>query len=83
MNIQLNFNKKGEKQTAIHKIRLRKAKAFCETEKQDLNYYLEISPKEHIEIVEFLREQYSKFSNINNSGSKRRLRRSVGIVKQA
>jgi hypothetical protein len=65
------------------KIWVRKARSFSESEAQDLNYYLEMSPQERVEIVQFLREQYPKFAKVNVYEGGKRLRRSVRIVKQA
>ena len=66
----------------MKEIWVRKARSFSESEKQDLNYYLKMSPQERVEIVQFLREQYPKFAKVNVSESGKRLRRSVRIFKQ-
>ncbi len=66
----------------MQKIWMRKATSFSESEKQDLNYYLNMSPQEHVAIVQFLREQYPKFAKVDLSESRKGLRRTVRVVQQ-
>ena len=67
----------------MQRVWIRKAKSFTEAKEQDLDYYLGMSPEERLEIVQFLREQYSKFSEGSPGESGKGLRRSVTVVQQA
>jgi hypothetical protein len=64
----------------MKKIWLRKAKSFSEAQEQDLDYYLNMSAQERLETVQFLREQYLKFSGVSASESGKKIRRTVRIV---
>ncbi len=66
-----------------HKIFIKKAKSFSEAHEQDRYYYLNMSPEERLEIVQFLREEYSKFGEMNKHESRKRLRRTVRVIQQA
>lgn len=62
------------------KIWVRKARSFSESEEQDLDYYLAMSPQERVEIVQFLGEQYLKFAKVNVSESGKRLEDLLGLL---
>jgi len=66
----------------MKKIWTRKAKSFSEAREQDIDYYLKMSAKKRLEIVQFLRERHSKFSGDYTSESGKGLRRTVTIVQQ-
>ena len=66
----------------MEKIWIRKAKSFSEAREQDMDYYLKMSAKERLEIVQFLREQYSKFAGDYASENGKRLRRTITVVQQ-
>jgi hypothetical protein len=66
----------------MKRIWMRKAKSFAEAHEQDLDYYINMSAQERLEIVQFLREQYPKFARVNANESGKRLRKTVTIVQQ-
>jgi hypothetical protein len=66
----------------MKKIWMRKATSFSEAQEQDMDYYLNMSAQERIEIVQFLREQYHKFGKVNLSESRKGLRRTIRVVQQ-
>jgi len=66
----------------MKKIWIRKAKSFSEAREQDMDYYLEMSAKERLEIVQFLRDQYPKFAGDYSSESGKGLRRAITVVQQ-
>lgn len=65
------------------KIWIKKARSFSEAQEQDGDYYLKMSPEERLEIVQYLREQYSKFGGANSNESGKGLRRTVRVIQQA
>ena len=66
----------------MEEIWIRKAKSFSEAREQDIDYYLKMSAKERLEVVQFLREQYPKFAGDYASESGKGLRRTITIVQQ-
>ena len=66
----------------MEKIWIRKAKSFSEAREQDMDYYLKMSAKERLEIVQILREQYSKFAGDDASENGKGLRRTITVVQQ-
>jgi hypothetical protein len=66
----------------MKKIWIRKAKSFSEAWEQDMDYYLEMSAKERLEIVQFLRDQYPRFAGDYSSESGKGLRRAITVVQQ-
>jgi hypothetical protein len=66
----------------MKKIWMRKATSFSEAQEQDIDYYLNMSAQERIEIVQFLREQYHKFARVNLSESREGLRRTIRVIQQ-
>ena len=66
----------------LKKIWMRKATSFSEAQEQDIDYYLNMSAKERIEIVQILREQYHKSGKVNLGESRKRLRKTVRVVQQ-
>lgn len=65
------------------RIWVKTVKSFAEARDHDLNYYLKMSARERLEIVQYLREQYPKFSGGNMNESGKGLRRTVRVVQQA
>ena len=61
---------------------MKKAKSFSEAHDQNLDYYLKMSAQERLEIVQYLREQYTKFFRGNENESGKGLRRTVRVVQQ-
>ena len=66
----------------MQQIWVNKAKSFSEAHVKDLDYYLNMSPQERLEIVQFLREQYFKFGEVDDGESGKGLRRTIRIVQQ-
>ena len=62
----------------MKKVWIKKSHSFKQAEEFDQNYYLKMSAKERLEIVQFLRERVSKLKNEN--GSPGRLRRVIKII---
>ena len=65
------------------KIWVKKMISFSEAQDQDLRYYLNMTPQERIETVQFLREQYFKFNGSISDESRKGLRRTVRVIQQA
>ncbi|HJX34771.1 MAG TPA: hypothetical protein VJ373_06295 [Desulfatiglandales bacterium] len=65
------------------KIWVKKTGSFSEAQDQDLRYYLNMTPQERIETVQFLREQYFKINGSVPDESRKGLRRTVRVVQQA
>ena len=65
------------------KIWVKKIGSFSEAQDQDLRYYLNMTPQERIETVQFLREQYFKFNESVPDESGKGLRRTVRVIQQA
>ena len=66
----------------MQKIWIRKARSFSEAWEQDKDYYLNMSAKERLETVQFLREQYPKFAGDYASESGKGLRRTITVIQQ-
>lgn len=66
----------------MKRIWMRKAKSFAEAHAYDLDYYGNMSAKERLETVQFLREQYPEFAGVYANESGKGLRRTVKIVQQ-
>ncbi len=64
----------------MKKIWINKAKTFKEAQDFDRNYYYKMSSSERLEIMQFLRNIYSKFEENINNESRKRLRRVVKII---
>jgi hypothetical protein len=65
------------------KIWIKKTGSFSEAQDQDLQYYMNMTPQERIETVQFLREQYFKFNGSISDESGKGLRRTVRVIQQA
>jgi hypothetical protein len=65
------------------KIWVKKSRTFSEAQDQDLQYYMNMTPRERIETVQFLREQYFKINGSIPDESRKGLRRTVRVVQQA
>ena len=66
----------------VQRIWMKKAKSFSEAQDQNLDYYLKMSAQERLEIVQYLREQYTRFFKGNENESGEGLRRTVRVVQQ-
>lgn len=75
------FSRQGEKMS--RQIWMKKARSFSDARYQDFDYYLNMSAQERLEVVQFLRESYSKFHKKNKYESGKRLRRTVRVIQQA
>jgi hypothetical protein len=64
------------------KIWVKKTGSFSEAQDNDLQYYMNMSPQERIETVQFLREQYFKFNGMNLHEGGKGLRRTVKVVQK-
>jgi hypothetical protein len=64
------------------RIWMKKAKSFSEADDYNLYYYLKMSAQERLEIVQYLREQDTKFFRGNENESGKGLRRAVRVVQQ-
>ena len=65
------------------KIWMKKINSFSKENDDDLDYYLNMSSQERIELVQFLREQHLKINGLNTHESGKGLRRTIRIVQQA
>ena len=65
------------------KIWMKKINSFSEENDDDLDYYLNMSSQERVELVQFLREQNLKINGLNTNESGKGLRRTIRIVQQA
>ncbi|MDI6733708.1 MAG: hypothetical protein QME51_07545 [Planctomycetota bacterium] len=65
-----------------NKVWINIAHSLAEAEQFDRNYYRQMTPQERLDTIQFLREQYHKLKGLPNAKSRKRLRRTVEIVKQ-
>ena len=65
------------------KVWMKKINSFSQERAEDLDYYLNMSSQERLEIVQFLREQHQKINGMNTHESGKGLRRTIRIVQQA
>ena len=62
---------------------MRKVDSYEEAQSLDKEYYLSMSPKKRLEIVQTLREEYYKIKKgSKKSENRKRLRRVIRIIKQ-
>ncbi len=67
----------------MKKIWVKKMKSFKEANEFNDEYYKRMTPIERLEIIQILREEYSKFSKKGmENGTSKGLRRVVRIIKQ-
>lgn len=64
------------------KIWINKTSSFRSAEKFEEKYYLNMTSSQRLEIMQFLREIYSKFNKGGRNESRKRLRRSIKIIQQ-
>jgi hypothetical protein len=64
------------------KIWLNKANSFEEAQKFDDAYYMKLSSKERVEVIQHLREANFKSTGMSISENGKRLRRVFRIIKQ-
>jgi hypothetical protein len=64
------------------KIWIKKSDSFSEEYNNDLDYYLNMSSDERVELVQFLREQHLKINGMNSYESGKGLRRTINIIQQ-
>jgi hypothetical protein len=65
------------------KMWIKKIDSFSEAQDHDLQYYLNMTPQERVETVQFLREQYFRFNGISTHESGKGLRRTARVIQQA
>lgn len=65
----------------MQKAWIKKSNSFKESEKFDKKYYLSMTPKQRLEIVQLLREEYYKIKKGKNNENRKRLRRIIKVVK--
>lgn len=65
----------------MEKIWIRKFVSLEEAENFDVNYYMQLSSKERLDTMQYLREMHYKLIRGKNAGRKR-LRRSVKVIQQ-
>ena len=61
---------------------VKRAGSFSEAQDHDLRYYMNMTPQERIETVQFLREQYFKFNGMSLREGRKRLRRIARVVQK-
>lgn len=66
----------------MKRIWIKKLKSFKEAEKFDQNYYSKMTPAERLDILQFLREIYSKIKGEKYAVGTR-LRRVIKVIQQA
>jgi len=66
----------------MKKIWVNKTNSFEKAEECDLEYYLDMTETERLEIVQQLREEYFKRNQINIDEYRKALRRHIKIKKQ-
>ena len=64
------------------KIWLNKANSFKESQKFDDAYYMKLSSKERVEVIQLLREAHFKSTGMSISENGKRLRRVFRIIEQ-
>jgi len=63
---------------------IRKVNSYEEAHDLDREYYLSMTPKKRLEIVQILREEFYKIKKDNKKRENRkRLRRVIRVIKQA
>jgi len=62
---------------------VKKTNSFKNAQEFDEQYYLKMGYKQRLDIMQFLREMYFKFNKGGNNEGRKRLRRSIKIIKQA
>jgi hypothetical protein len=66
----------------MKKIWVHKTNSFKEAQEFDDQYYLRLTSAKRLEIVQYLRELYFKLNNRLYNESRKRLRRTIKIIKQ-
>ncbi len=64
------------------KIWMKKLNLMSNEDNDDIEYYLDMSREERLEIVQFLREQYLKINGMNPYESGKGLQRTIRIVQR-
>jgi hypothetical protein len=64
----------------MKKIWIKKFKDFAAAEAAEHRYYEKMTPNERVSIVQFLRDQFNKFSGKKKNARRKRLRRSIKII---
>lgn len=65
------------------RIWVKKASSYSEARFLDDSYYLSLTPKERLETIQFLREEYRKLEKSGSHEGGKRLRRVLKLIKQA
>ena len=66
----------------MKKVWVNKAYSFEDAERFDINYYLNMTGEERLDIMQFLRESYYKINKSLKNESRKGLRRVIKIIKQ-
>lgn len=64
------------------KIWMKRLNLMSNEDNDDIEYYLDMSCEERLEIVQFLREQYLKINGMSPNESRKGLQRIIRIVQQ-
>jgi hypothetical protein len=62
---------------------INKSKSFEEALQFDDSYYLSMSAEERLETIQFLREEYFRFSKESRHEGRKRLQRILKVIKQS
>lgn len=65
------------------KVWVNKSRSFRESQEFDDAYYQAMTPKERLETVQFLREEYEKMKKGKKHEDRKGLRRVLKLIKQA
>ncbi|MCD6578455.1 hypothetical protein J7L48_03190 [bacterium] len=66
----------------MKKVWVNVARSFEEAEEFDFEYYLNMTPEERLDIMQFLRDEYIKTKGLNKNEIRKGLRRSIKVIKQ-
>ncbi|MCK4642766.1 hypothetical protein KAU32_03920 [bacterium] len=66
----------------MKKIWMNRPKSFEEAEKFDIQYYLNMTPEERLDIMQLLRDEYFKMNGVSKDEIRKGLRRFYKIIEQ-
>jgi len=78
---ECEFN--GKRSSVVKKVWIHKTDSFKAADKFDEEYYLNMTSKERLEIMQMLREIYYKFSQGKKRENRKGLQRSIKIIQRA
>jgi hypothetical protein len=64
----------------MKKIWIKKFNDFKVADAAERSYYAKMTPSERVDIIQFLRDQFNKFSGEKKNARGKRLRRAVKII---